>query len=137
MISPSPSTPASVRRRQDEAFQRSVKRMRSAREQTGNGTSRNDGLYDDEIQKLLSQYVPQGFKGVYSIDEIDKVPVSNKMAFILNFDPSYKSGSHWVAVFIDTKTDKSIEYFDSYGDDPPKRFYKDIKKLIDKLDPSI
>ena len=59
------------------------------------------------------------------------------MAFILNLDPSYKSGSHWVAVFIDTKGDKSIEYYDSYGDDPPKRFYKDIKKLIDKLDPSI
>ena len=43
-------------------------------------------------------------------------------------DPHYKSGSHWVAVFMnDIK--KTIYYFDSYGDPP----HPQIKKFIDNV----
>ena len=42
--------------------------------------------------------------------------------------------SHWVAVFIDAKKDMSVEYYDPLAKGPPKRFLKDIKTIIDKLD---
>jgi hypothetical protein len=51
-----------------------------------------------------------------------------KVGIIFNLDPHYKSGSHWVAVFInDVK--KTIYYFDSYGDRP----HPQIKKFIDSV----
>ena len=96
-----------------------------------------NGLYDDEIEKIMKKYVDKGFKGVYSINEIPKIPVSDVMGFIMNLDPSYKPGSHWVAVYIDTKHDKSLEYYDSYADEPPKQFMKNINVLIKKLNPSV
>ena len=66
-------------------------------------------------------------------DELCKFNLKNllkkkkkKIGVIFNLDPHYKSGSHWVAVFLnDIK--KTIYYFDSYGDPPPRQ----IKKFID------
>ena len=49
-----------------------------------------------------------------------------KIGVIFNLDPHYKSGSHWVAVFLNDNK-KTIYYFDSYGDHPPRQ----IKKFID------
>jgi hypothetical protein len=76
-----------------------------------------------------------GWKGTYNIDELNKIPLSHKMSFIMNLSPSYKKGTHWVAVYIDTKNDKSVEYYDSYGEDPPLEFMRNIKTLINKLHP--
>jgi hypothetical protein len=55
----------------------------------------------------------------------------------MNLSPDYKTGTHWVAVYIDTKNDMSIEYYDPFGDDPPHRFLKDIKLIIKKLHSNI
>lgn len=38
-------------------------------------------------------------------------------------------------MYIDTKHDKSLEYYDSFGNDPPKEFMKNIKTVINKLKP--
>jgi hypothetical protein len=40
-----------------------------------------------------------------------------KLAIIFNLDPHFKSGSHWVGLFIDISSNKnaSCSYFDSYG----------------------
>lgn len=43
----------------------------------------------------------------------------NKIGIILNLDPHYKTGSHWVANFIDLNN-KFIFYFDSNGVNIPK-----------------
>lgn len=51
-----------------------------------------------------------------------------KIGVIFNLDPHYKSGSHWVAVFLNDNK-KTIYYFDSYGDAPPNQ----IKKFIDNV----
>lgn len=40
------------------------------------------------------------------------------IGIIYNLDPHYKSGSHWVANFIDLKKN-TCHYFDSYGQAPP------------------
>ena len=49
----------------------------------------------------------------------------NKIGIIFNLDPHYKSGSHWVSLFVNTKN-RCIYYFDSYGDKIPRG----IKKLV-------
>lgn len=52
----------------------------------------------------------------------------NKIAFIFNTDPHYKSGSHWIALYIDSEK-KIIFFFDSNGDIIPN----EIKKLVNKI----
>jgi hypothetical protein len=85
----------------------------------------------------MKQFKNYGWKGVYDIDQLNEIPVSKKMSFIMNLSPSTKLGTHWVAVYIDTKHDMSIEYFDSFGRDPPTEFLKGIKLIINKLNPSV
>ena len=51
-----------------------------------------------------------------------------KIGIVFNLDPHYKSGSHWVALFINTR-DRCIYYFDSYGDKIPKGIMKFVKKV--------
>ena len=55
--------------------------------------------------------IPIDKGGVLSRDQT--VPHNHKMAFfIYNLEPSYMSGSHWVATFV---KDGRINYFDSFG----------------------
>lgn len=51
-----------------------------------------------------------------------------KIGVIFNTDPHYKSGSHWVSLFINIKKGE-IFYFDSAGSDIPQQ----IKKLVDNI----
>jgi hypothetical protein len=48
---------------------------------------------------------------------------------ILNLDPHYKPGSHWVAII---KNDKNLIYFDSYGRPPTKDVELKMKKAKQK-----
>ena len=55
--------------------------------------------------------IPIDKGGVLSREQT--VPHNHKMAFfIYNLEPSYMSGSHWVATFV---KDGRINYFDSFG----------------------
>ena len=71
-------------------------------------------------------------------DELCKFNLKNhlknkkkKVGIVFNLDPHYKSGSHWVAVFMnDVK--KTIYYFDSYGDKPHLQIKKFIDGVIDQ-----
>ena len=78
------------------------------------------------IEKVLKNHpkTQKNFQGVYSIDQLPKKKnFSNKKTFlVVNIDPSYKRGSHWVALMID-KNGKNI-YFDSYGLPPQKYIFK-------------
>ena len=51
-----------------------------------------------------------------------------KIGIIFNLDTHDKPGSHWVALFIDTKKN-NIYYLDSYGDNPPRQ----IKRFSEKV----
>jgi hypothetical protein len=50
------------------------------------------------------------------------------IGIIYNLDPHFKSGSHWVATFIDLVKHKTY-YFDSYGMVPPSQIQKFMKWL--------
>lgn len=60
------------------------------------------------------QYLKIPIKNVLSRDET--VPHNHKLGlFIYNLEPSYMSGSHWVATYV---KDNVINYFDSFGMPP-------------------
>jgi hypothetical protein len=98
-------------------------------DQAGGNTGR--GLYDSEITEIMKD--DPTFSGVIAANEIGSLPVKPKASFILNLDPRSKPGSHWVCCKIDSKFDKSIMYYDPFGDQPSPLFMKDIKTYIDKL----
>jgi len=52
----------------------------------------------------------------------------NKIGMVINLDESWKSGSHWVALYANLDKDQ-IYYFDSFGKKP----YKRTKKFINKI----
>ena len=57
------------------------------------------------------KYLKIPIKNVLSRDET--VPHNHKLGlFIYNLEPSYMSGSHWVATYV---KDRVINYFDSFG----------------------
>jgi len=106
----------------------------------GHGEKKDKGLYDDQLEKMMKMYQPE-FKGVIARDEIKtllpKIQPKSRVGFILNLDPADKAGSHWVAIFIDARSSgsKSIEYFDSFGRVIPDDILKDLKLLVEMLQP--
>ena len=54
-----------------------------------------------------------------------------KIGIILNLDPHYKSGSHWVAIFIDINK-RYFFYFDSNGVAPNKRIKEFKNKVLEE-----
>lgn len=72
---------------------------------------------------MVKRSTAPSFSGVYPIDKIPskenlRYDQRGKSFIIINLDPSYKTGSHWVAVCINLKG--CCEYFDSYGREPPR-----------------
>ena len=53
----------------------------------------------------------------------------NKIGIILNTDPHYKDGEHWIALFINIKK-KFIVYFDSNGNKEPKQVAKLMNTIV-------
>lgn len=76
---------------------------------------------------LNNKFLSSSFIGVFPCDyltfKVNKYPCS----LVVNTDPSYKEGEHWVCFYIDKN--KTIEYFDSYGvpplNDEILNFYKE------------
>ena len=56
-----------------------------------------------------------GFIGVFSRNELPKIK-SLPASLVINTDPSYRLGEHWVAIYINE--DGFGVYFDSYGLSP-------------------
>lgn len=57
------------------------------------------------------------FGGVGPIDKLPTHLIAKPRSFIVNLDESYKSGSHWVALFF--PENGPAYYFDSFGRYPP------------------
>ena len=75
--------------------------------------------------QILLQDEPY-FRGVYACDQIPSEEYPIPYAMIVNTDPSYKSGEHWVSVFVPSFD--VVEYFDPYGGRPMnEEIYRFIK----------
>jgi len=95
------------------------------------------GLRTSEIDNMMGD-IP-GFIGTFPANFYKFLPknLPKKFGFVMNLDKSDKPGSHWVAVYVDTKDDMSIEYYDSFAMPPTKGFMKQIKRVVDKLNPNV
>lgn len=103
---------------------------------TGAGRFATDGMTDIEIMQHMKGMRKYGFQGVIMADEIHLLKPEREMSFIMNLDSSKKNGSHWVAIFISSDIDVTLEYFDSLAQPMTRRFLRDIKHyIIDKLRP--
>lgn len=71
---------------------------------------------DFDHRKMGNQCV---WPEICTLNLVDKVKTNkNKIGMIFNLDPHYKSGSHWVAYFVNVPKKKTI-YWDSTGEDCP------------------
>ena len=71
----------------------------------------------EQLTSILIQdpYVGTMFRGVYPIDCL---PSLKDGAYVVNTAPHHHPGLHWVALLV---KGNCIEYFDSYGGDPPRK----------------
>ena len=75
---------------------------------------------DIERSMLKDKEIRIKFKGVYPIDMIP-INIPPMSLIVVNLDPSYETGSHWVVVhYLD---DKNSEHFDSLGRKPERRIH--------------
>jgi hypothetical protein len=102
--------------------------------QEGQGKS-NDGLTDRQINHMMKKY--KKYSGCWGADEMNQIPIKKQMGFVINTQPRRKGTGHWVGCYIDTVKGMSVEYYDSFAEQPSKTFLKGIKIIIDKLDPSV
>lgn len=73
-----------------------------------------------EIDQILynDPYAGAVFQGTYPID---KLPRISPGAYVINLSLASHPGTHWVCVYY---TENCLEFFNSYGDKPPKRLLR-------------
>lgn len=98
-----------------------------------------DALSNIQIDKIMKPYGDK-YLGCCSSDTIEeeilpKVKPQSKGCFVVNTDLNNGPGEHWCSVFFDATPNgsHSIEFFDSYGDDPDKPIDKGIQAVAHKL----
>ncbi len=104
----------------------------------GKGTY-NEPLSNIQIDNMMNKY-PE-YLGCIASDQIiskilPQIKPKGRYCFVMNLDKSTGVGTHWVSVFIDARPNgsHSIEYYNSFGEEPTKSFLKDIKKVASKLE---
>lgn len=120
----------------------------SLRLKEGKGSSKDDGLWNDEIEKILKLKIKDTVP-VVAIDQVKNlIPFVNnqtkRFGFIMNTADSSSDGSgedggklgHWVSTYINNEDDfPSIEYFDSFGDDPKESTIQSLKQMARRINP--
>lgn len=96
------------------------------------------GLKTSDIEELMEKYNHINLPVIpsdYILSLKKNITKNTKLfPFIMNLDPSDKSGSHWVAVILDNR-DKYVGYYDSLCLHPSKQILKDLKELVKTMDP--
>jgi hypothetical protein len=84
---------------------------------------------DYDSQELFGQCVWEELCHFNLEEQIKKG--KTKIGVIFNTDPHYKSGSHWISLFINIKKG-SIFFFDSAGSKIPKNIMKFVNNVIEQ-----
>lgn len=121
------------------------------RTQISKGTGDGDGLYNDEIAKIVKKRI-KNYVPVIASDEINELPRyvargDKRFGFVINTNPSTSDGSgndgyrtgHWRAVYINNEDDyPTVEYFDplTEGKMPPELITM-CRKIAMKMNPSM
>ena len=99
-----------------------------------------EAMTTNSISNILRDdpFTKTNFIGVFPRDQLPSIkyyPVS----FVINTDPSYKVGEHWLGFFFDR--DKTCYFFDSFGNSPEyfnlgkytKRFANSVEYNDDQI----
>ena len=100
--------------------------------QSGSGAVDMKGLNGDQINDIMKSYKAH-YLGTIARDgwEHLRPPVmTGKSGWIMNTDKTGEPGTHWVAMLTDLD-DKSVEYYDSFGNDIPNDILVPLKNFID------
>ena len=106
-----------------------------------NNKLNNEALTTKDINNIMFPY--KYYIGCFSNDQIDdiikyiKKNDLKKFCFILN-TLNYKDKKnigHWVSIYGDLEDEDTLEYYDSYGDQPNKEIKKKLKNLILDIQP--
>lgn len=83
-----------------------------------------------QIDSILKRncHTKKYFKGVYSSNNIPLIKIFPH-CFIANTDRKGTRGEHWVAFFVNS--DKNIEYFDSYAEQPNDDISKYLSNFLE------
>lgn len=88
-------------------------------------------LSTEELEKFLYSDILlyHNTEGVFAID---KIPNKNKYkkCFIINSDPSFLPGQHWIAIFL--PSNGLPEFFDSFGKSPSSYSESLLNFLLDQ-----
>ena len=128
-------------RLQNETFVNYLKRTEKLGKGKSSDDNKDDGLYDDQIDKLMSKF--KDFKGCIMKDEIKKllpdIEPQSRVAFIINTDTSDKPGQHWQPIYIDGRSGPEssnlLEFFDSFGRSIPPDVLEDCKLILKIMKP--
>ena len=82
---------------------------------------------------ILDQFVKQIYRGVISSNELFKIDKSVKSLYIVNTDPNYLPGSHWICIY---SQGEICEIFDSLGNNP-KEYSKHFTNLMQEYEKCI
>jgi len=98
------------------------------------------GIDNHSIDRFLSKYGDE-YLGCIAHDEIPskiypKIKPRSRGFFVINTDPSWKSGEHWQCVFFDARPhgSGSIEFYDSFADPIDEKLQADLKGIAERLD---
>ena len=84
-------------------------------------------MYAEQLQHVLSKKCGKNFLGVFAKDHLPAaLPPFRPLLLVVNTDPDYKTGEHWIAIYIGARG--CGEYFDSYGKEPPSLFSSFLNK---------
>ena len=84
----------------------------------------DDGLFESEIATILNQRTGFIFKGVYAINELSTIPMETPAGYVVNSNPRWLPGSHWMAVYTDAQG--VGKFFDVFGLPPQVQELHDI-----------
>jgi hypothetical protein len=105
-------------------------------ELSGQGRKSKDlGLSTSEINKLMAGY--SDYLGCIGSDQIGDLHIKphSRFGFVMNTDPSTKSGEHWVSIYVDARPGGShtIEFFNSFADQPNQTIMKALREVARKV----
>jgi|688.fasta_scaffold07783_10 hypothetical protein len=148
-INETPSFTPSTAGTTEPASPMPVSLAEQVRKEMGFGYDGSDGLYNDEIAKIIRKRVGRTIPVIPS-DRVNTlldyvVKGDKKFAAVINTNPSTSDGSgndgyrpgHWRAIFISNEDDfPSVEYFDPLAEGKPeKSLVMVMKKLCKKMNP--
>lgn len=89
-------------------------------------------MNENQIRKILfNDHITRTcFIGVFPCDRIPREIPRFPAAFVMNTDPHYKPGRHWIAVYV--KSPSTVEFFDSFGN-KPQYFGENMSKYFENF----